>query len=88
LTASSVRGYSRELSPHRGRKVRVHDLRHTYAGLLTQRGESLVYVRDQLGYHSIKVMVDIYGQLAPEANKEAADRLDDRYFDATILNRK
>jgi integrase len=59
------------------RRIRVHDLRHTYASLLIQAGESLAYVRDQLGHHSIKVTVDIYGHLAPEGRKEAVDRLDD-----------
>jgi integrase len=68
------------------RKIRIHDLRHTYASLLIQGGESLAYIRDQLGHHSIKVTVDIYGHLAPEGNKEAVDRLDDPHPDETIRN--
>lgn len=59
------------------RKVRIHDLRHTYASLLIQGRESLAYVRDQLGHGSIKVTVDIYGHLSPEGNKAAVDKLDD-----------
>lgn len=59
------------------RQVNVHSLRHGYASLLIQAGESLAYIRDQLGHHSIKVTVDIYGHLAPEGNKAAVDRLDD-----------
>ena len=43
---------------------------------LIQNGESLVYVKDQLGHHSIKVTVDVYGHLVPGANKAAVDRLD------------
>ncbi|MHB9027971.1 MAG: tyrosine-type recombinase/integrase, partial [Candidatus Latescibacterota bacterium] len=65
------------------RGIRVHDLRHTYASLLIQAGESLAYVKEQLGHHSIKVTVDIYGHMAPQGNKEAVDRLDDS---ATIRN--
>jgi integrase len=65
------------------RKIRIHDLRHTYASLLIQAKESLAYVRDQLGHHSIKVTVDIYGHLAPEGNKAAVNRLDDPQPSAT-----
>ena len=43
---------------------------------LLQNSESIVYVTDQLGHHSIKVTVDVYGHLVPGANKAAVDRLD------------
>jgi site-specific recombinase XerD len=54
-----------------------HALRHTSASVLIQNGESLVYVKDQLGDHSIKITVDMYGHLIPGANKAAVDRLND-----------
>src|SRR6266849_2810579 len=59
------------------RQIRIHDLRHTYASLLIQQGESLVYVKEQLGHHSIKITVDTYGHLVPGGNRQAVDRLDD-----------
>jgi integrase len=34
-------------------------------------------VNDQLGHHSIKVTVDVYGHLVPGPNKAAVDRLDE-----------
>ncbi|SPP64720.1 putative Phage integrase [Nitrospira lenta] len=58
------------------RKVRFHDLRHTFASLLLQNGESPVYVKDQMGHCSIQVTVDLYGHLIPGGNKQAVDRLD------------
>jgi integrase len=40
------------------RQIRVHDLRHTFASLLLQQGESIVYVKEQLGHASIAITVD------------------------------
>lgn len=59
------------------RRIRFHDLRHTFASLHIERGASLAYVRDQLGHSSIKVTVDIYSHLIPGGNRAEADRLDD-----------
>ena len=70
------------------RKIHPHILRHTYASLLIQAGESLAYIRDQLGHHSIKVTVDIYGHLAPQGNKAAVDRLDDSENPQPICNQQ
>jgi integrase len=54
-----------------------HCLRHTYASLMLQGGESPVYVQRQLGHASIKLTVDTYGRWLPMGNKAAVDRLDD-----------
>jgi integrase len=59
------------------RRIRIHDLRHTFASLLIGNGESLAYVKDQLGHHSIQITVDTYGHLVPGANRAAMDKLDD-----------
>lgn len=65
--------------------VRLHDLRHTFASLLIQNGESLAYVKEQMGHHSIKITVDTYGHLVPGGNKAAVDRLD-QLETATLRN--
>ena len=54
-----------------------HCLRHTYASLMLQQGESPAYVQRQLGHASIQLTVDTYGKWLPMGNKEAVDRLDE-----------
>lgn len=56
------------------RRIRIHDLRHTFASLPLQNGESIVYVKDQLGHGSISITVDTYGHLVPGANRQAVDK--------------
>ena len=58
------------------RRLRIHDLRHTYASLALQRGVPLVVVSRQLGHASIAITADIYGHLAPDAGRQAADAME------------
>lgn len=58
------------------RWIRIHDLRHTFASLLIQNEESLVYMKEQMGHYSIQLTVDTYGHLIPGGNKAAVDKLD------------
>jgi integrase len=54
-----------------------HMLRHTYASLLISRGKSLAYIKEQMGYSSIRITVDTYGHMIPRTENRAVDRLDD-----------
>jgi integrase len=76
--------FNRMLDAAKLRHLRIHDLRHTFASLLLQQGESVVYVKEQLGHGSIQITVDTYGHLIPGANRGAVNRLDDA--DATHSN--
>jgi integrase len=60
------------------RKIRLHDLRHTFGSMLIHRGASIVYVKEQMGHSSIQVTVDTYGHLIPGASVSFVDRLDEK----------
>ncbi|MHC4060390.1 MAG: tyrosine-type recombinase/integrase [Planctomycetota bacterium] len=57
-------------------KIRIHDIRHTYASLLLQAGAPIHYVKEQLGHSTIATTVDLYGHIAPGVNRETLDKLD------------
>ena len=64
LSIALIGGRTR-LFPVSLRKIRIHDLRHAFASLLLQHGESIVYVKEQLGHASIQITVNTYGHLIP-----------------------
>ncbi|NLC70672.1 MAG: site-specific integrase [Desulfuromonadaceae bacterium] len=69
------------------RRMRFHDLRHTFASQLLANGESPVYVKEQMGHSSIQMTVDIYGHLIPNSNRSAVDRLDQTQTNANGLKK-
>ncbi len=57
-------------------KVRLHDLRHTYATLLIEAGVDLKTVSAALGHSSVAITADLYGHVRPAMLQSAADKLD------------
>ncbi len=59
------------------KRVRIHDLRHTYATLRVSKGDNIADVSNQLGHHSVKLTMDVYYQWFPGKKKSEVDGLDD-----------
>jgi integrase len=62
-------------------KIRFHDLRHTYAGLLIEQGENIKYIQSQLGHSSPSVTLNVYAHLMKPTNQEAASKLENKILD-------
>ena len=58
------------------RRIRIHDLRHTYATLRISKGDNILDVSKQLGHHSIKITLDTYTHWIPGGKKSQVDELD------------
>ncbi len=56
-------------------RIRLHDLRHTSAGLGLEAGETLKEVSDRLGHSSIVITADPYSNIAPDVPRRSAERL-------------
>lgn len=51
-----------------------HDLRHTHATLLLKAGVHPKVVQERLGHASIKTTLDVYSQVVPSLQSEAAEK--------------
>lgn len=63
----------RPATAHLEIRPRIHDLRHSHASELLARGVPIHIVSARLGHSSIKITVDVYGHLQPDAQKWAAE---------------
>ncbi|MBW2608535.1 MAG: site-specific integrase [Deltaproteobacteria bacterium] len=55
------------------RRIRIHDLRHTYATLRISKGDNIADVSNQLGHHSPKLTWDVYYHWTPGKKKSEVD---------------
>jgi integrase len=58
------------------RRIRFHDLRHTYATLLINQGANIKYISKQMGHASVQITLDRYGHLLPDTGREEMQKLD------------
>ncbi len=59
------------------RRVRFHDLRHTYATLRVAKGDNIVDISNQLGHHDPGFTLRAYAHWLPGEHKSQVDELDD-----------
>ena len=59
-----------------GLKVRLHDLRHTYASIMLAAGVNVKAVSQALGHSNVSITLNIYSHLLPGTGKSAAENFD------------
>jgi len=58
-------------------KIRFHDLRHSAATILKMAGIPDQAIQKLLGHASVRTTQEIYTHLTPDAEKSAADKMDE-----------
>lgn len=62
---------------------RVHDLRHTFAVLSLQNGDSVKTVQDNLGHATAAFTLDVYGHVSERMKEDSAARMQ-KYIESVI----
>ena len=58
------------------RKIRWHDLRHTFVALLVANGEYPTKIQELMGHADIGTTFNTYGHLMPDSSNGVGERLD------------
>jgi len=74
------RVFNKTLEKAKLRRIRIHDLRHTYATLRISKGDNIADVSNQLGHFSETFTMKIYYHWMPGKKKSEVDELDDIEF--------
>jgi integrase len=64
------------------RRIRIHDLRHSYATIRLMKGHNVGDVSYQLGHSSIKITYDVYVHWMPRQFKSEVDELGNLHLNA------
>lgn len=59
------------------KKVRFHDLRHTFASLLLEAGESPKVIQELLGHSTITTTMDIYSHVTKKSKAKSIGKLEE-----------
>jgi integrase len=65
--------FERRVARYRLPRIRLHDLRHTWATLALQAGVDVKIVSERLGHASAKITWDIYQHVTPTMQADAAE---------------
>jgi integrase len=62
------------------RRIRLYDLRHTFASLLIAAGKNPPYIARQMGHHSAGFTLDTYGHLMEHIPARPVEWIDELVF--------
>lgn len=76
LTDSNIRDNMIKYADIAGvKRIRIHDLRHSHASLLINKGQNILIVSQRLGHSDITQTLNTYSHLMPNTQKEIIEAL-------------
>ena len=70
---------------HKLKRIRIHDLRHSHASYLINKGYDIQIVSKRLGHAKVSVTYDIYAHLYPNKEEEAILAMEDDFKSADVI---
>src|SRR5579863_1842817 len=70
-----ARGFHPALKRAGIRRIRFHDLRHTFASLMISNGEDIVRVSRIMGHSTASFTLNVYSHMLPREHDPSGDRL-------------
>jgi integrase len=70
-----TRGFHPALKRAGIRRIRFHDLRHTFASLMISNGEDIVRVSRLMGHATASFTLNVYSHMLPREHDASGDRL-------------
>lgn len=67
------------------KSIRIHDLRHSHASYLINKGTIISVISKRLGHSNVSTTLDTYSHLYPTTEKEAIDDMEDDFKEADII---
>lgn len=67
------------------KEIRLHDLRHSHASYLINKGYDIQIVSKRLGHSKISTTYDIYAHLYPNKESEAVKAMEDDFKGADVI---
>ena len=61
------------------KKIRVHDLRHSHAAYLINKGVDPLILQERLGHSDIKMTLGVYGHIYPSRQKEVMKMIEEEH---------
>lgn len=69
--------WNKVVSKYNLKKIRFHELRHSYASFLISRNVNFKLIQEQLGHSDIRMTINTYSHLTAKNKSEASDHFND-----------
>ncbi len=66
------------------KRIRVHDLRHSHASFLIEKGFMPLEIAERLGHEKIETILNTYSHLYPNKQEQLAKVLDGEYLEEPL----